>query len=100
LEQRSSSSSNDERRCVPYRTVLSIAYLIVKRTHSSARHEGRTDSAGQAGALRTCRDGGGEHYLLALAAALREHGVMPGRVWAEIARLSGAGLFGTWTRTR
>jgi hypothetical protein len=43
---------------------------------------------------------GGEHYLLALAAAdqpagtvLREQGVTPGRVEAEIVRLSGAGLF-------
>jgi len=44
---------------------------------------------------------GGEHYLLALAGAsqpagavLREHGVTPERVEAEIARLSGGGLFG------
>ncbi|MGH3298541.1 MAG: Clp protease N-terminal domain-containing protein [Trebonia sp.] len=44
---------------------------------------------------------GGEHYLLALAAAgqptggvLRERGVTPERVEAEIVRLSGAGLFG------
>ncbi len=43
---------------------------------------------------------GEEHYLLALAAAdqpagtvLREQGVTPGRVEAEIVRLSGAGLF-------
>jgi Clp amino terminal domain, pathogenicity island component len=48
---------------------------------------------------------GGEHYLLALAAAdhpvgavLREHGVTPGRVEAEIVRLSGAGLFGDLDR--
>jgi ATP-dependent Clp protease ATP-binding subunit ClpA len=43
---------------------------------------------------------GGEHLLLALTAAgqpagavLREHGVTPGRVEAEIVRLSGGGLF-------
>jgi hypothetical protein len=43
---------------------------------------------------------GGEHFLLALAAAdrpvgtvLREHGVTPGRVEAETVRLAGAGLF-------
>jgi hypothetical protein len=43
---------------------------------------------------------GGEHFLLALAAAsqpagavLREHGVTPGRVEPEIARLSAGGLF-------
>lgn len=48
---------------------------------------------------------GGEHYLLALAAAahpagavLREHGVTPERVEAEIVRLSGAGLFGALDR--
>jgi len=48
---------------------------------------------------------GGEHYLLALAAAgqpagavLRGHGVTPGRVEAEIVRLSGAGLFGDLDR--
>ena len=48
---------------------------------------------------------GGEHLLLALAAAgqpagaiLREHGVTPGRVEAEIARLSGGGLFGDLDR--
>ncbi len=48
---------------------------------------------------------GGEHYLLALAGAaqpagavLREHSVTPGRVEAEIARLSGAGLFGDLDR--
>jgi Clp amino terminal domain, pathogenicity island component len=48
---------------------------------------------------------GGEHYLLALAAAdhlagavLREHGVTPERVEAEIVRLSGAGLFGDLDR--
>ncbi len=42
---------------------------------------------------------GGEHFLLALAAAgqpagavLREHGVTPGRVEAEIVRLAGSGL--------
>jgi ATP-dependent Clp protease ATP-binding subunit ClpA len=41
---------------------------------------------------------GGEHFLLALAAAdqpagavLREHGVTPGRVEAEIVRLAGGG---------
>ena len=48
---------------------------------------------------------GGEHLLLALAAAgqpagavLREHGVTPERVEAEIARLSGGGLFGDLDR--
>ena len=48
---------------------------------------------------------GGEHYLLALAAAgqpacavLRAHGVTPERVEAEIVRLSGAGLFGDLDR--
>jgi ATP-dependent Clp protease ATP-binding subunit ClpA len=48
---------------------------------------------------------GGEHLLLALAAAsrpagavLREHGVTPERVEAEIARLSGDGLFGDLDR--
>jgi hypothetical protein len=48
---------------------------------------------------------GGEHFLLALAAVsqpagsvLREHGVTPGRVEAEIVRLSGAGLFGDLDR--
>ena len=48
---------------------------------------------------------GGEHYLLALAAAdhpagavLRERGVTPERVEAEIVRLSGAGLFGDLDR--
>ena len=49
---------------------------------------------------------GGEHLLLALAAAgqpagtvLREHGVTPGRAEAEIVRLSGAaGLFGDLDR--
>ena len=48
---------------------------------------------------------GGEHYLLALAAVgqpsgavLREHGVTPERVEAEIVRLSGAGLFGDLDR--
>lgn len=48
---------------------------------------------------------GGEHYLLALAAVghpagavLREHGVTPERVEPEIARLSGAGLFGDLDR--
>jgi hypothetical protein len=48
---------------------------------------------------------GGEHYLLALAAAgqpagavLREHGVTPQRVESEIVRLSGAGLFGDLDR--
>jgi ATP-dependent Clp protease ATP-binding subunit ClpA len=47
----------------------------------------------------------GEHFLLALAAAsqlagavLREHGVTPERVEAEIARLSGGGLFGDLDR--
>jgi hypothetical protein len=44
---------------------------------------------------------GGEHLLLAMAgvgqptgAVLREHGVTPGRVEAEVVRLSGGGLFG------
>jgi Clp amino terminal domain, pathogenicity island component len=44
---------------------------------------------------------GGEHFLLALAAAdqpvgavLRDHGVTPERVGAEIVRLAGDGLFG------
>jgi hypothetical protein len=48
---------------------------------------------------------GGEHLLLALAgdgqpagAVLREHGVAPGRVEAEIVRLSGGGLFGDLDR--
>lgn len=48
---------------------------------------------------------GGEHFLLALAAAdqpagavLREHGVTPGRVEAEIVRLAGGGLFGDLDR--
>jgi hypothetical protein len=48
---------------------------------------------------------GGEHLLLALAAAgqpagavLREHGVTPGRVEAEIVRLAGGGLFGDLDR--
>jgi hypothetical protein len=48
---------------------------------------------------------GGEHFLLALAAArqpagavLREHGVTPERVEAEVARLSGGGLFGDLDR--
>ena len=48
---------------------------------------------------------GGEHFLLALAAAdqpagavLREHGVTPGRVEAEIMRLAGGGLFGDLDR--
>jgi ATP-dependent Clp protease ATP-binding subunit ClpA len=48
---------------------------------------------------------GGEHFLLALAAAsqpagavLREHGVTPERVEAEIVRLSGGGLFGDLDR--
>ena len=44
---------------------------------------------------------GGEHLLLALApvgAVLREHGVTPGRVEAEIVRLSGCGLFGDLDR--
>lgn len=48
---------------------------------------------------------GGEHLLLALAAAgqpagavLREHGIAPGRVEAEIVRLSGSGLFGDLDR--
>jgi hypothetical protein len=48
---------------------------------------------------------GGEHYLLALAGAaqpaggvLREHGVTPGRVEAEIVRLAGGGLFGDLDR--
>jgi hypothetical protein len=48
---------------------------------------------------------GGEHYLLALAGAaqpaggvLREHGVTPRRVEAEIVRLAGGGLFGDLDR--
>jgi hypothetical protein len=48
---------------------------------------------------------GGEHLLLALAAAgqpagavSREQGVTPGRVEAEIVRLSGGGLFGDLDR--
>lgn len=48
---------------------------------------------------------GGEHVLLALAAAdqpagavLREHGVTPERTEAEIVRLSGGGLFGDLDR--
>ena len=48
---------------------------------------------------------GGEHLLLGLAAAsepagavLREHGVTPERVEAEIVRLSGGGLFGDLDR--
>ena len=48
---------------------------------------------------------GGEHLLLALAAAaqpagavLREHGVTPERVAAEIVRLSGGGLVGDLDR--
>jgi hypothetical protein len=48
---------------------------------------------------------GGEHLLLALAGAdqpagavAREHGVAPGRVEAEIIRLSGGGLFGDLDR--
>ena len=48
---------------------------------------------------------GGEHLLLALAAAsqpagavLREHGVTPERAEAEIVRLSGGGLFGDLDR--
>ena len=48
---------------------------------------------------------GGEHFLLALAATgqqagtvLREHGVTPGRVEAEIVRLAGGGLFGDLDR--
>jgi hypothetical protein len=48
---------------------------------------------------------GGEHLLLALAnasqmagAVPREHGVTPGRVEAEIVRLSGGGLFGDLDR--
>ena len=48
---------------------------------------------------------GGEHLLLALAAVgqpagavLREHGVTPGRVEAEIVHLSGGGLFGDLDR--
>jgi hypothetical protein len=46
----------------------------------------------------------GEHLLLALAASepaggvLREHGVTPGHVEAEIVRLSGCGLFGDLDR--
>jgi hypothetical protein len=48
---------------------------------------------------------GGEHLLLVLAAAgqpagavLREHGVTPGRVEAEIVRHAGGGLFGDLDR--
>jgi hypothetical protein len=48
---------------------------------------------------------GGEHFLLALSAAsqpagavLREHGITPERVEAEIVRLSGGGLFGDLDR--
>ena len=47
---------------------------------------------------------GGEHMLLALAGSqpaggvLRAHGVTPGRVEAEIVRLSGGGLFGDLDR--
>jgi hypothetical protein len=48
---------------------------------------------------------GGEHFLLALSAAsqpagavLREHGVTPERVAAEVVRLSGGGLFGDLDR--
>ena len=48
---------------------------------------------------------GGEHLLLSLAASgqpagavLREHGVTPERTEAEIARLSGGGLFGDLDR--
>lgn len=48
---------------------------------------------------------GSEHILLALAAAddpagavLREHGLTPARVEAELARLAGAGLFGDLDR--
>jgi hypothetical protein len=47
---------------------------------------------------------GGEHLLLALAASrpagavLREHGVTPERVEAQIVRLSGRGLFGDLDR--
>lgn len=48
---------------------------------------------------------GGEHFLLALAdadqqagAVLRERGVTPARVEAEIVRLSGSGLFGDLDR--
>ena len=48
---------------------------------------------------------GGEHLLLALAAAgqpagtvLREHGVTPGHAETEIVRLSGGGLFGDLDR--
>jgi ATP-dependent Clp protease ATP-binding subunit ClpA len=49
---------------------------------------------------------GGEHFLLALAAAgqpagevLRGRGVTPGRVEAEITRLAGGGLFGDLDRS-
>jgi hypothetical protein len=49
---------------------------------------------------------GGEHFLLALAGSdepagvvLREQGVTPERVEAEIVRLSGAGLFGDLDRS-
>jgi hypothetical protein len=48
---------------------------------------------------------GGEHLLLALAAVgqpagavPREHGVTPGRIEAEVVRLSGCGLFGDLDR--
>jgi len=48
---------------------------------------------------------GGEHILLALAGAdtpagavLREHGLTPARIEAQLARLAGAGLFGDLDR--
>jgi hypothetical protein len=48
---------------------------------------------------------GGEHFLLALSASghpagavLREHGVTPERIEAEIVRVSGGGLFGDLDR--
>jgi Clp amino terminal domain, pathogenicity island component len=48
---------------------------------------------------------GGEHFLLALAAAgtpagavLREHGLTPDRIEAQLVRLAGAGLFGDLDR--
>lgn len=48
---------------------------------------------------------GGEHILLALAdadtpagAVLREHGLTPARIEAQLARLAGAGLFGDLDR--
>src|SRR5581483_1942673 len=48
---------------------------------------------------------GGEHFLLALAEAgtpagamLREHGLTPDRVEAQLVRLAGAGLFGDLDR--